>query len=331
MIHIAILGAGRIAGTMADTLNGMKEKGSRFSCYAVAARELERAESFAKKNGFEKAYGSYEEMLSDEKVDLVYIATPHSHHYEHMKMCLEHGKHVLCEKAFTVNAGQAEKILALAEEKKLLVTEAIWTRYMPMRDMINDVLASGVIGKPFMLTANLCYKINQKERLIRPELAGGALLDVGIYPLNFAVMAFGDDIEKVESSVQMTDTGVDAQENMTLHYRDGRMAALTASMNGLGDRRGMIFGEKGFLEVENINNPQSITIYGSDYQPVKTIACPPQVTGYEYEVISCLDAIEEGRIECSQMPHTETIRMMKLMDELREQWGLTYPCENKDK
>ena len=127
--------------------------------------------------------------------------------------------------------------------------------------------------------------------------------------------------------MQMTDTGVDAQENMTLHYRDGRMAALTASMNGLGDRRGMIFGEKGFLEVENINNPQSITIYGSDYQPVKTIACPPQVTGYEYEVISCLDAIEEGRIECPQMPHTETIRMMKLMDGLREQWGLTYPCE----
>lgn len=244
MIHIAILGAGRIAGTMADTLNGMKEKDERFCCYAVAARELERAEAFAKANGFEKAYGSYEEMLSDEKVDLVYIATPHSHHYEHMKLCLEHGKHVLCEKAFTVNAGQAEQILALAKEKRLLVTEAIWTRYMPMRDMINEVLASGVIGKPFMLTANLCYKINQKERLIRPELAGGALLDVGIYPLNFAGMAFGDDIEKVESSVQMTDTGVDAQENMTLHYRDGRMAALTASMNGLGDRRGMIFGEK---------------------------------------------------------------------------------------
>ncbi len=327
MIRIAILGAGRIAGIMAKTLNGMKEKEARFTCYAVAARELERAECFAREYGFEKAYGSYEEMLSDENVDLVYIATPHSHHYGHIRLCLEHGKHVLCEKAFTVNAAQAEVVLALAEEKGLLLTEAIWTRYMPTRGMINELLESGVIGKACMLTANLCYLINWKERIMRPELAGGALLDIGIYPLNFAVMAFGDDIVKVESSVQMTETGVDGQESITLHFADGKMAVLNSSINGLGDRRGIIYGENGFLEVKNVNNPQSITIYGKDYEPVETIPCPEQVTGYEYEVLSCLDAIEAGRIECPEMPHADTIRMMKLMDGLRAQWGLKYPCE----
>ena len=326
MIRIAILGTGSIAGKMAKTWNGMKEKGERFSCYAAAARDLERAQKFAQEHGFEKAYGSYEEMLQDEQVDLVYIATPHSHHYDHIKMCLEHGKHVLCEKAFTVNAAQAQEVSVMAQEKGLLLAEAIWTRYMPSRNMILDILTSGVIGTPRMLTANLCYLINGKERLIRPELAGGALLDVGIYPLNFAVMAFGTDIVKVDSSVQMTETGVDEQESITLHYADGRMAVLNASMSAVGDRKGVIYGENGFLEIENINNPQSITVY-KKYLPVERILCPEQVTGYEYEVLSCLDAIEEGRCECPEMPHAETIAMMELMDGLRKQWGLVYPCE----
>lgn len=327
MIRIAILGAGRIAGTMAATLRDMKEKNQRYCCYAVAAREGKRAEAFAGKYGFEKAYGSYEEMLSDENVDLVYIATPHSHHFTHIKMCLEHGKHVLCEKAFTVNAEQAREVIAIAEERHLLLAEAIWTRYMPMRDTVSEVLESGVIGRPFMLTANLCYRITNKERIVRPELAGGALLDVGIYPLNFAVMAFGNNITGVESSVQMLETGVDAQENITLKYTDGRMAALTASACGISDRKGMIYGEEGFLEVENINNPQSATIYNKNYRAVKTILCPPQVSGYEYEVLGCLDAIEAGKTECEKMSHSEIIRMMELMDEIRGQWGLVYPCE----
>ena len=326
-IRIAILGAGRIAGTMAETLRDMKEKDERYCCYAVAARDKERAQRFADTYGFLKAYGSYEEMLSDENVDLVYIATPHSHHYSHIKLCLEHGKHVLCEKAFTVNAGQAREVLAMAEEKHLLLAEAIWTRYMPMRNTINEVLASGVIGKPFMLTANLCYRITHKERIVRPELAGGALLDVGIYPLNFAVMAFGADISDIESSVQLLETGVDAQETITIKYRDGRMASLTASAYGVSDRKGMIYGEEGFLEVENINNPQSVTVYDKDYRAVKTIMCPPQVSGYEYEVLSCLDAIEAGKTECPEMPHAEIIRMMEFMDRIRGQWGLVYPCE----
>ena len=322
-MKVGIIGAGSIAGTMAGTIREMDCAQN----YAVAARDYGRAAEFAQTYGFEKAYGSYEELVEDAGVELVYIATPHSHHYEHIKLCLNHGKHVLCEKSFTVNESQAREVLALAREKKLLLTEAIWTRYMPMRDMIDDVLASGIIGTPCTLTANLGYRIFEKERLIRPELAGGTLLDVGVYTLNFALMAFGKDFEKIESSVQMAETGVDAQESITLRYRDGRMAVLNATMMGISDRRGVIYGDRGFLEVENINNPQSITVYDGDYREVKRIPCPPQVTGYEYEVESCLKAVREGRTECPEMPHSETIYVMELMDELRRQWGLSYPCE----
>ena len=157
-MKIGILGAGGIAVQMAKTVAGMKDVEN----YAVAARSLERAQAFAEKYGFSKAYGSYEEMLADPLVDLVYIATPHSHHYLHAKMCLEAGKNVLCEKAFTVNADQARKLFTLAKEKNLLITEAIWTRYMPSRKMIDDIISSGVIGEVTAVTANLNYAISEQ-------------------------------------------------------------------------------------------------------------------------------------------------------------------------
>ena len=154
-MNIGFIGAGRIANTLASTMARMED----VNLYAVAARDLGRAEAFAQKYGFDRAYGSYEEMLCDPQVELVYIATPHSHHAEHMKLCIAHGKNVLCEKAFTLNADQAREVAALAKEKGVYVAEAIWTRYMPSRQLINDVLASGVIGRVTALSANLCYPV----------------------------------------------------------------------------------------------------------------------------------------------------------------------------
>ena len=149
-MNIAILGAGEIAAKMAMTLQPLKDA----NCYAVSSRDLVKAQAFADKYGFRQAYGSYLDMLNDEYVDLVYIATPHSHHYEHIKMCLEHGKHVLVEKPFTANAKQAEEVIMMARERGLLLAEAMWTRYMPMRGLINKVLKSGIIGNPTSLSAN---------------------------------------------------------------------------------------------------------------------------------------------------------------------------------
>ncbi len=324
--NVGILGTGNIAATMAETVSKMK--GVRV--YAAASRDKIKADIFAKKYGCKKAYGSYEELVKDKKVDLIYIASPHSEHYAHAKLCLENGKAVLCEKAFTANAKQAEELIALAREKNVFIAEAIWTRYMPMLTTIREVLGSGVIGEPKTLTANLGYLIDHVERLQNPALAGGALLDVGVYTLNFAVMLFGNNIKEMHSCCTYTATGVDEQNTITLQYHDGKVAVLNSSMVSLSDRQGIVYGTKGFLVVENINNFESITVYDTSYKKIASYKRPKQISGYEYEVEASMKAIKEKKIECEQMPHSETIRMMKMMDALRKEWGIVYPFEKAD-
>lgn len=326
-MKFAILAPGHIAQSMAKAVMGIREQGLQIELYAVASRSYDRAEKFAKEWGFEKAYDSYEEMLGDREVELVYVASPHSHHYSHAKMCLEHGKNVLLEKAFTVNANQAKELIDLSQKKNLLLAEAIWTRYMPSRKMINDVIASGVIGEPFSLTANLGYPMAHKERLQNPELAGGALLDVGVYPVNFALMAFHGEIKEVKSAAVLSPKGVDLLNSVTLTFDDGKMAVLHSSMLSPTDRRGIIYGDKGYIEVQNINNCEEIRIYDQNHLLIDRRTPPKQINGYEYEVISCIKAISEGKSECEEMPHAETLRVMKLLDRIREQWGMKYPCE----
>lgn len=320
-MKIGILGAGSIAGTLAETMNKMPE----VDCYGVASRDLEKAKAFAKEHSFTHAFGSYEGMLADKEIELVYIATPHSHHYQHMKMCLDAEKHVLCEKSFTVNVEQAEEIFRIAEKKKLLVTEAIWTRYMPSRKMINDLLAEKVVGDVRKLTANLSYPLCDKERIVKPELAGGALLDVGIYPLNFAYMHFGDGVDKIQSAAQLTDAGVDGENGMILLYGDGRMAVLNSGIHGKSDSQGVFYGSAGCMIVENINNPEAIKIYDKDQNLLREVKVPEQISGYEYEITETITCIQEGRLECPSMPHAETIKMMRVMDALRKEWGVHYP------
>ena len=329
MTNIAILGAGKIALAMSRTLRGMKAQGEAVCLYAIAARDLARAQAFREREGFQVAYGSYEAMLADPKVDLVYIATPHSHHAEHMKLCINAGKAVLCEKSFTANAAQAREVLALAEEKHVLVTEAIWTRYMPSLQILRDIMASGALGNVKMLSASLFYPIDAVPRLIQPELAGGALLDVGVYPLNFACMIFGSDPIRMESSAQLTEDCVDYQESFTLHYANGRMAVLSAGMGSRCDRRCLISGSKGYIVTDNVNNIHKIELFteSDGFTSPQVFLVPEQITGYEYEVRACLRALREGAIECPEMPHAETIRVMELMDALRRQWGVRYPFE----
>lgn len=323
-MKVGIIGAGAIATKMAATLAGMKGEAE---AYAIASRSLDSARAFAAEWNFRRAYGSYEELVADPEVDLVYIATPHSHHHAHAMMCLRAGKPVLCEKAFTANARQAEEVLRYAREHRIFITEAIWTRYMPLSHTVSELLASGVIGRPVMLTANLGYPLEGKERIMNPSLAGGALLDLGVYALNFALMAFGTDVESVTSTCTKTLTGVDAQESITLTYTDGRMAVLSSTMMARTDRLGIISGDKGHLIVENINNPQRVTVVDNAYQVKSVYDCPRQITGYEYEIYACVEALRRGWLEAPAMPHEETLRVMRMMDDLRVAWGIRYPFE----
>ena len=321
--NIGIMGSGNIAGIMAGTINKMKN----VRVYAVASRQQVHADVFSGKFGCKKAYGSYADLAADKKVDLIYVATPHSEHYENVKMCLEAGKPVLCEKAFTLNAAQAEELVRIAAEHKVFLAEAMWTRYMPMLTTIREVIGSGIIGEPKTLTDNLGYVISDKERLTNRALGGGALLDVGVYTINFALMIFGHNISKIASCCTFTETGVDEQNAICLQYYDGKVANLNSSMVSLSDRQGIIYGTKGFAVVENINNFESIAVYDKQYKKVASYKCPKQISGYEYEVAACIEAIKCGLIECAQMPHSETLRVMRIMDEIRSQWGMKYPCE----
>ena len=312
-MNIGILGAGGIARIMAQTINRM----DGVTLYAVGSRSYEKAQAYAAEFGIRKAYGSYEELAADQNIDLIYIATPHSHHFEHMKLCMEHGKNVLCEKSFTYNRKQAEEIIALAAEKKVYLAEAIWTRYMPSRKMINNLIKSGIIGEVKTMTCNLSYPISGNERIIRPELAGGALLDLGVYGINFIIMHMGKDFTCMESAVMMTETGVDGQESITFKYKDGRMAVTTHSIYGRSDRKGIFYGDKGYIVVENINNPRAIDVFDCDDCLVKHLDVPPQITGYEYEIMESVEMIRQGKLESESMPLSETIYIMKLMDDLR--------------
>lgn len=325
-MKVGILGAGGIAEKMAATVGPMKEA----ECYAIAARDLDRAEAFARKWGFEKAYGSYEEMLNDSQVDLVYIALPHSLHHRWTLEALRAGRNVLCEKSFAANTAQAEEMIRMAEEKKLLLTEAIWTRYMPSRQMISDLIAQGEIGEVMTVSSNLGYKIDGKRRMVDPELAGGCLLDLTVYTLNFSSMILGDDIKNIYASMVPTATGVDGQNTVMLQYQNGKMATMFTTMYTLTDRRGLICGRDGFITVENINNPRKIIVWGPNREKPeirKELTVPEQITGYEYEVLACKRALEQGQIQCPEMPHQETLEIMRQMDQIRNQLGIVFPFE----
>lgn len=322
MVKMAIMGAGTIAVKMALTIKEVSD----VEAYAIAARNLERAEKFAEEYGFTRAYGSYEEMLGDEEVDLVYVAVPHTLHYECAKMCLEAGKNVLCEKPFCVNIEQTKELIQIAEDRQLLITEAIWTRYMPSRKMIDDILSSGRIGEITSLTANLGYELSQVKRIWDPKLAGGALMDVGIYLIHFARMIFGEREAQITSTALFKD-GVDMIDSIIMTFENGKVATMQSNVNAVQSRNATIFGTKGYLEIVNVNNPEEIKIYDDQYKKVESIKVPEQITGFEYEVEACVRALENHEIQCGEIPHAETIKVMEIMDEIRNSWGYDFPGE----
>ena len=266
-------------------------------------------------------------MVSDPAVDLVYIATPHSHHYDHAMLAVNHSKPVLVEKAFTANARQAEDLINAAEAKGVFITEAIWTRYMPLSHKIKEIMDSGIIGEPRVLTATLCYMMEDKERIVRADLCGGALLDLGVYTLNFARMYFGTDIVKTVTNCHLGPTGMDMHESISLSFADGRMANLQAGALCLNDRQGIISGTEGYIRVDNINCPEVVEVY-RNYELVQRFTKDDNmINGYEYQVLEARSIIEAGLTESPMMPHQETISIMRQMDDLRKEWGVIYPMD----
>ena len=323
ILRVGIIGTGWIAEKAAITLYGLGE----CQAYAVGSRFIDKAEAFAAKWGIAKAYGSYAELIADADVDLVYVGTPHSHHYDVTRQALLAGKPCLVEKAFMANCREASEILQLAHERKVFIAEAIWTRYQPAVGIIRSLIGSGRIGTPRLLTSTLGYSMGDKPRIMRADLCGGALLDLGVYALNFARMFFPADIVSMESQCVKSQTGMDLTNAITLVLADGMLCNLQSSAACVGDNIGVIAGTEGNLIIDNINNPQRITVNGPDRTYVETINVPQQITGYEYQFQACRQALIDGLTEPREMPHEETLYIMQLMDTLRQKWGVRYPMD----
>ena len=323
---VGIVGAGWIAEKAAITLNGLQ--GLR--CYAIASRSQEKADAFAARWGVEKAYGSYAALLEDPEVDLVYVATPHSHHYGVTRDALLKGLPCLVEKAFMANLKQARAIVDLARSRKVFLAEAIWTRYQPALDMVLNLIRGGRIGEPRLITATLGYSMGGKERIMRPDLCGGALLDLGVYALNFVRMFCDRPIVSMDSQCVKTPTGMDWSNAISIVLEGGILANVQSSACCVGDNIGVIAGTEGNLIIDNINNPQTIRVNGPDRVFREELKVPPQITGYEYQFLACRDALEAGLLEPPQMPLEETLYIMELMDGLRAKWGVHYPMDDEE-
>ena len=328
-MRVGIIGTGWIAEKAAITLNGLSSASKGCEAYAVGSRSKEKAEAFAAKWNIKKAYGSYAELIADPDVDLVYIGTPHSHHFDVTKEALLAGKPCLVEKAFMANHRQAKEIVDLARERKVFLAEAIWTRYQPARQMVLDLINSGRIGQPRLVTATLGYSMGEKPRIMRPDLCGGALLDLGVYALNFVRMFFTADIVSMESQCVKSKTGMDLTNAISLVLSDGLLCNLQSSAQCVGDNIGVIAGTDGNLIIDNINNPQQITVNGPDRTYIETLHVPQQITGYEYQFLACRQALIDGLLEPQEMPLDETLYIMELMDGLRRKWDVVYPMDQE--
>lgn len=323
ILRVGIIGTGWIAEKAAITLNGLTE----CEAYAVGSRAKETAEAFAAKWNIKKAYGSYAELIADPDVDLIYVGTPHSHHFEVTRDALLADKPCLVEKAFMANYRQAKEIVDLARQRKVFLAEAIWTRYQPVVGVVRNLIAEGRIGSPRLITATLGYSMGNKPRIMRPDLCGGALLDLGVYALNFVRMFTDADIQSIDGHCVKSDTGMDLTNAITIILKDGILANVQSSAACVGDNIGVIAGPEGNLIIDNINNPQKVTVNTHDREFVEDIHVPQQITGYEYQFVACRQALIDGLLEPREMPLEETLYIMQLMDDLRRQWGVRYPMD----
>ena len=320
-IRWGILSTGVIASNFAATAKKMGD----VEILAVASRTKESADAFADDYGIARRYDSYEALAADPDVDIVYVATPHSRHFEDMKLLLEHGKHILCEKSFTSDAAQAQEIFDLAKEKGLFVMEAFWTKCIPVYRDVQRVLASGAIGEIRTVTAQYGYTTARMARKFDAQLAGGTLLDIGVYAIGFACMMLGYTYDAIHSSLVMNDQGTDATDAIILK-KGAAVAQLTTTIGAAMPVFGAVYGTKGRIEILEFKNPPYVTVCIDGQEP-QVIERPFEVNGYEYEIREAQDCLRAGRLLSDVIPPEHTLGVMRIMDAVRVQNDLRFPFE----
>ncbi len=319
-----ILSTGEMASNMAAAVSRVDD--CRIT--AVASRDGARARAFGERWNIPYSFGSYEELITSDVVDIVYIATPHLFHGQQIRSTLDAGKHVLCEKPLTHNAAEAEACLKLARERKLFLMEGTWMRFIPAYRRALAWIREGRIGTPQVVQADfrIARPVDRGHRLFRRDLGGGALLDLGVYPLHLAFQVLGHPDGHL-SHAFFGVTGIDELDVITLTYRRGAMAMLSCGFSGYKPREAYIAGSEGYIKIHDIFfRPTDLTIRRSNGNE-ETITIPYDHTGYVHEVRAVRDAIVSGRLETPELPPDDTIHILKIMDALRGEWRLSYPGE----
>lgn len=316
-----ILGCGVIANEMAQAFEKMGRK-----VYGVSSRTQTKTEAFAEKYGVENVYGSYEEMLKDENIDVIYIATPHSQHYENMKKAIGAGKHILCEKAITVNDHQLEEIVSLAEEKNLTVREAMTISHMPLFKKLKDRIDKGDIGTVKMVQVNFGSNkgYDSTNRFFALEAAGGALLDIGGYATTFARTFMDEAPNTILTTVQYVETGVDEQSGIILKNESDQMAVICLTIRAKQPKRGVVTGDKGYIEVYEYPRASKATITNTETGVTETIEAGRTEDALVYEV-EAMEGTVSGTFSDNNLEISRDV--MKILSSVRTQWGMKYPFE----
>lgn len=321
-----ILGTGFIADLQVRDLldNG-------FAVQAVGSRSVETSRAFATRFGIPTAHGSYEDLAADPDVDVVYVATPHVFHHENALLALNAGKHVLVEKAFTINARQAQEIADLAAGKGLVALEAMWTRFLPHMSRLRTIVADGTLGEVRKVVAshNQDLPKDPAHRLNDPALGGGALLDLGIYPVSFSFDVLGAP-QRIIASAAMTATGVDRQTAAIFEYADGQQAIVDCALDTAGNNRAAIIGTGGWVEIDSVwYNPTPFTRYDVSGNIVERFDEPVQGRGMQYQAAELERLVREGLTAGTLLPPGESVAIMAALDEIRRQIGLTYDADRQ--
>lgn len=323
-IRWGIIGAGKIARRFAAGLKSVNGA----ELLAIASRSKESSERFGSELQIPRRYAGYEEMLRDPDIDVVYVATPHVFHEEHTLLCLGHGKAVLCEKPFAINARQARKMIGSARRGKLFLMEAMWMYFFPAMARVRELIASGAIGEVRLLKADFCFQseIVPEGRLFNPALGGGGLLDVGVYPLALAQMVFGQEPERISTAAHIGATGVDEQAAMILGYAGGAQAVLTSSMRVSTPQEALVVGTDGCIRIPSKFSQPDRIILGAGCKE-EEMNFPRLGNGYGFEATAVGECLRRGQLESEIMPLKTTLAVMRTMDRIRAKWKFKYPME----
>lgn len=319
-----ILGTGGIAQAMTKDLGVL---GSPVT--AVGSRTQERADAFAARCDIPAAHGSYEALVADPDVDVIYVATPHPMHAADATLALEAGKHVLVEKSFTVNAAEARAVVDLARERGLVVLEAMWTRWLPHMRRIREIIAAGTLGDVRTLIADHTQKLSTdpQHRIQNPALGGGALLDLGIYPVSFAWDLFGAPAT-IQAHSSPTATGVDRQTAMIFGYGDGQQAVMQCALDTRGPNRALILGTEARIEIGGVwYSPTTFRVISAEDEVIESFDQPVEGRGMQFQAEALEQLVAAGRLEGDILPPSESVAIMASLDEVRAQIGLRYPSD----